>query len=307
VFNVLLADEDVQRRGSVDVMYFVDMRGIPDHLIKFVRDSHHMLSAMPCRPCGFHICYNNELIRPFLAFLHMVTSKERKLRERMHFGSPLEVQYALCTFGINMQDAGFSTDSFIQDYINNFLEERRRIEAHEKEEQDREEASTGVILHPGPIDVLCGRGRPYQDFPGNIRVGKLVDEHVPLYLETQERLAKTMIAIGIVQQVQREGGRFLTRRSDGWELAQNKVARAKISQALRVRALKKLRGECLEPEPLPEDDPDSSGPDAALSQRSKRQRFSNEEEDDSLDDDSTLLPIDEIVVSFHESSRNATS
>ena len=305
MFNVLLADEDVQRRGSVDVLYFVDMKGIPDHLIKFVRDSHHMLSAMPCRPCGFHVCYNNELIRPFLAFLHMVTSKERKLRERMHFGSPLEVQYALCTFGINMRDAGFSDESFGPEYINKFMEERRRIEANEKEEQDREEAATGVILHPGPIDVLCGRGRPYQDFPGNIRVGKLVDEHVPLYLETQERLAKTMIAIGIVQQVQREGGRFLTRRQDGWELAQNKVARAKISQALRVRALKKLRGECLEPEPLPEDELDVSMPDATLSQRSKRQRFSNQEEDDSLDDDSTLLPIDEIVASFHETSRNS--
>lgn len=294
MYNVLLADEEVQKRGTVDVLYFVDMNGIPDDMFSFVRDSHHILSAMPTRPCGFHICYNNKLIRPFLAFLHMVTSKDRKLRERLHFGSHLEVQYALCTFGINMSDAS-AYDSFGPEYIARFLKSRREIEAEEKRREEEREASTGVILHPGPLDVLCGRGRPYQDFPGNIRVGQIVDDHVPLYLETQERLAKTMIAISIVQLVQRSGGRFLTRRKGGWEIAQDKVARGKISQALRVRALKRVRGMGVEPGPLPFDSL-SGDPDEVPSQQYKRRRFSNEEEDDSFDDDSDLLPIDEIIV-----------
>ncbi len=295
MFNILLADEEVQKRGTVDVLYFVDMKGIPESMITYVRDSHHILSAMPCRPCGFHICYNNELIRPFLSFLHMVTSKERKLRERLHFGSHLEVQYALCTFGINMRDAAIVQDSFGPKYIEDFLATRRRVEAEEKQQRDEEEARTGVILHPGPIDVLCGRGRPYQDFPGNIRVGRIVDEHVPLYLETQERLAKTMIAISIVQNIQRSGGRFLNRRDDGWEIAEDRVARGKISQALRVRALKKVRGEGLEPDPLPSDT-QAACHDRELLQQIKRQRFSEVDEDEPLDEDSHLLPLNEMIM-----------
>jgi hypothetical protein len=285
IFNELLADEDVQKRGTIDVMYFVDMKGIPDSMLTYVRDSHHILSEMPCRPCGFHVCYNNNLIRPFLSFLHMVTSKDRKLRERLHFGSHLEVQYELCTFGIDLQYKNFDQSDGVE-YIETFLDSRRQIEAAERRQEEEEQARTGVILHPTPIDVICGRGKPYQDFPGNLRVGRIVDETVPLYLETHERLAKTMIAMGIVQQVQKSGGRFLTRRDDGWELAQDKVARGKISQALRVRALKKIRNEGLEPERLPDPEdrvtpsPEPLGsrelPDNIASREVKRQRFSNE-------------------------------
>ena len=252
IFNELLVDEDVQQRGIVDLLYFVDMPVIPDAILTYVRDSHHIIREFPCRPCSFHICYNSNLIRPFLSFLHMVTSKERKLRERLHFGSHLEVQYKLSTFGVDLQCNNFEP-AFVVPYMATFLENRRRIDAEIRKQEEEEELRKGVILHPSHIDVLCGRGKPYQDFPGNLRVGAIVDEHVSVYLETQERLAKTMIAIGIVQQIQRSGGRFLTRRDDGWELAREKVARGKVSQALRVRALKMIRNEGLEPEPLPED------------------------------------------------------
>lgn len=273
-------------------MYFVDMEGIPDDMLKYVRDSHHILSAMPCRPCGFHICYNNEFVRPFVSFLHMVTSKDRKLRERLHFGSHLEVQYALCTFGIDLRRENFGNA-----YIEKFLKVQRQNENEEKRKQQEEEARTGIIMHPSEIDVLCGRGRPYQDFPGNLQVGRIVDQHVPQYLETHERLAKTMIAIGIVKSVRNYGGRFLTRTEVGWELATDKVARGKISQALRVRALKKVRGESLEPEPLsfkPE-------PETVPSREVKRRRCSNEEEAVE-DQEGDLFDDDDFDTTFEELS-----
>jgi hypothetical protein len=290
MFSVLLADEDVQKKGIVDVLYFVDMKRIPDTMIQYVRDSHHILSAMPVRSCGFHVCYNNKLLRPFLSFLHVVTPKDRKLRERIHFGSHLEVEYNLCTFGIDLRDldATDSAQAYGEEYIKKFLWNRRRFEA-ESNQKDRElERETGVILHPSPLDVLCGRGRPYQDFPGNIRVGLIVDEHVPTYLKTKARHAKTIIAHGIVRTVQEGGGRFLTRRQDGWELAEEKVAKGKISQALRVRTLKKIRSEGIEPSPLPvTSHPYAMDTDAAQRPDSKRLRFSDTSEDGD-DDDSCL-------------------
>jgi len=264
------------------------MQRIPEDFLKYVRDSHHMLSAMPVRPCGFHVCYNNEFVRPFMAFLHLVTSKDRKVRERTHFGSHMEVQYALCTFGIKMQ-----YDCFGREYIEKNLENRRKIEAEEKRKKAEEEARSGVILHPNEMDVLCGRGRPYQDFPGNLRVGRIVDQHVAQYLETHERLTKTMIAISIVKNVQTFGGRFLARRDDGWELASDKVARGKISQALRVRTLKKIRGEGLEPEPIMMGDSPPLEPESMPSRDVKRRRYSNEEEISSRYFDA---PFEELMV-----------
>jgi len=293
---VLLADEDVQKRGTVDVMYFVDMNKIPDTMMDYVRDAHHILSAMPARTCGFHVCYNNKVVRWFLSFLHVVTSKERKLRERIHFGSHLEVVYALCTFGIDIQDLG----AFGDEYIENFLEQRRTIEAEEKVKEQEREQQTGVIMYPSPLDVLCGRGRPYQDFVGNVRVSQLVDEHVPLYLRTQERLKKTTIASGIVKSIHDAGGRFLTRRDDGWEIASDKVARGKISQALRVRTLKKVREDGSEASPVPSNATSGWSMDASegspKTQRdSKRLRMSDTssgEADDDDDCDDTLEDFD---------------
>ena len=222
-------------------------------MLQYVRDAHHILSAIPVRTCGFHVCYNNKLIRSFLSFLHVVTPNERKLRERVHFGSHLEVEYTLRTFGIDLRDleTDASAETFGDEYFEKFLETRRMIEAENKRGDEEREKQTGVILYPSPMDVLCGRGRPYQDFPGNIRVSEMVDEQVPTYLKASERTAKTLIAIGIVKRVQEVGGRFLTRQKDGWKIADEKVARGKISQALRVRTLKLVRTDGMEPSPLP--------------------------------------------------------
>lgn len=251
VFNALLNDDECGKKGTVDVMYFVDMKHVPANLLNYVRDAHHILTAMPAIPRGFHVCYNNEILRTFLSFLHMFTSKERRLRERIHFGSHLEVQYEMLSYGIDVGDVfSIENERVSSKFIRNFLKKRIEIEAREKEDEKRREQETGRIAHPSPIDVLCGRGRPYQDFAGNLRVGRIVDEQVSRYIETNERVAKTMIAMDIVRKVQNDGGRFLCRKDDGWEITNDKVARGKISQALRVRALKKIRGEGCEPSPI---------------------------------------------------------
>ena len=313
MFTILLADEDNQKKGIVDVLYFVDMKGIPDSMLQYVRDSHHILSAMPVRSCGFHVCYNNNLIRSFLSFLHVVTPKERKLRERVHFGSHLEVEYQLRTFGIDLRDleTGDSAETFGDDYFEKFLESRRTIEAETKRMDQELEKQTGVILYPNPMDVLCGRGRPYQDFPGNIRVGEMVDEQVPTYLKTSERTVKTMIANGIVERVKEAGGRFLSRRKDGWKIADEKVARGKISQALRVRTLKLVRTEGMEPSPLPVHSHapaslfgSTRNADVDSIRDSKRLRCSDtsdygEDEDEDNFDDHELLRLEDGLDIYH--------
>eukprot|EP00934_Nitzschia_sp_Nitz4_P009394 Nitzschia sp. Nitz4//scaffold63_size106090//69156//70835//NITZ4_004398-RA/size106090-augustus-gene-0.160-mRNA-1//1//CDS//3329555999//9384//frame0 len=272
-FSILLRDEETQKNGVIDIMYLVDMHGIPNSLVEYVRDAHHILSGLPVRSCGFHVCYNNKIVRTFLSFLHMVTTKERRMRERLHFGSHLEVAYALCSFGVSMADVPYVDDpEGFERYIDDFLDARRKVEEEERIREQEIENRTGLIAHPLPIDVLCGRGRPYQDFEGNLRVGKIIDEHVPTYIATHARVAKTNIAVKIVQLVKDEGGRFLVRKENGWEVAEEKVARGKISQALRARSLKKIREEGCEPAPITLN---NAGEDSVVaSQGSKRIRLS---------------------------------
>lgn len=54
------------------------------------------------------------------------------------------------------------------------IQERSKRIAKETQRRDRL-ASSNIIEHPSRYDVLLGRGKPYQDFPGNLRLNHMVD------------------------------------------------------------------------------------------------------------------------------------
>jgi hypothetical protein len=110
---------------------------------------------------------------------------------------------------------------------------------HEKDAEWKcleESKSSKCVACPLPQDVLLGRGRPYQEFPGNIHLGRIVDLYRDRYKQTTERLEKTVISMEVVQRIQASGGRFLQRKAGGWEIADDIVPREKISQVLRLKA-----------------------------------------------------------------------
>lgn len=77
-----------------------------------------------------------------------------RLRERLHFGSPMENKYALMQFDIHTEA---------------FLQERRQKEAQCKQlERQARTYNSRFAEYPEPKDVLMGRGKPYQ----SIVVGK---------------------------------------------------------------------------------------------------------------------------------------
>ena len=85
---------------------------------------------------------------------------------------------------------------------------------------------------PTKFDVIFGRGRPFQDHDGNIRLHKLVEFYKPRYLHAR-RLQKTKIASEIVQLV-KETGHFMKRsKGEDWTEVCDLVARDKVSHALR--------------------------------------------------------------------------
>ena len=165
-----------------------------------------------------------------------------------HTGSDLEMQYALSTFGIQCKTLLDSespgsvpgeNDSKKQLH-NEFIDRRRKIEYEENKARLEQEAKSGIILYPQLDDVLVGRGKPYQSFPGNVRFGGLIGDQNDEYHTMSDKFAKTCISIDIVKRVQEYGGRFIerTKTGDAWQVIDDSAAREKTAIGFRSRVSK---------------------------------------------------------------------
>jgi hypothetical protein len=99
---------------------------------------------------------------------------------------------------------------------------------------DTSEAS-GDGIQPTEYDVLFGRGKPFQDHPGNLRLHSIVNLYKPNYTQSR-RHEKTAIAEDVVKLIKNDGkhiGRFLKQVDGKWETVSDIEARAKVSHALR--------------------------------------------------------------------------
>lgn len=93
---------------------------------------------------------------------------------------------------------------------------------------------------PHDNDVLCGRGASINSHPGNERYRNFVQRKKRIYLTTNFKREKRLIASSIVEEVRDldPPGRFLIKegRSDVWVDIGDEKARDKASQALRENA-----------------------------------------------------------------------
>jgi hypothetical protein len=95
-----------------------------------------------------------------------------------------------------------------------------------------ESQRSGTIPYTNPNDVLVGRGRPYQTFPGNIMLSNLIDtQYLDRYIQTN-RVEKTRMHLEAIETVQNSfGGRFIKRTSEGWNVVDEIAARKKVGSA----------------------------------------------------------------------------
>jgi hypothetical protein len=115
----------------------------------------------------------------------------------------------------------------------NSIEQRRMIE----EERKREDISSTTILSPMKFDVLLGRGRPNQEFPGNVRLAVIIDMHRSQY-QSAKRGGKTGTCEEIVSLIKNSGGRFLKRQEGShhsWVEVSDSVAVEKVSHGFRTK------------------------------------------------------------------------
>jgi hypothetical protein len=263
---VVLEDEQAQRNGVVVVIYNVDAENNESLFQRAERAQYGMMSRRfsdgpPWRLTAVHYCYNNATIRPFLSISQQVIGREGRLRFLSHFGEFLRVRderfallfssfkhlftlilplsaalilplsaagshtechYVLKTYGIEFLpvdlNGNMSSAAFIL-----WVEEKKKIEAAA--------TTPDWIENPSSADILLGRGKPYQEFPGNQNLLFIVDHYTAAYGKA-DRDAKGVINMGIVQLIKEKKGRFLQRRNDsgdGWVEVNDIVARDKVS------------------------------------------------------------------------------
>ena len=157
------------------------------------------------------------------------------------------------SYGIPLAAFPINTDGTLKTAWNRRLLEVQR----EKEDQETSriaavERGKGVVFFPTQKDILLGRGKPYQDYPGNISLGKFVEAHRNRYQKATAHLEKLCIATNVVHMIQESGCRFLKRKEGiGWVIQEDSVAIQKVGQSLRAKFTQKATKEsetAVEPE-----------------------------------------------------------
>ena len=68
---------------------------------------------------------------------------------------------------------------------------------------------------PRRNDVLLGRGKPYQENPGNVYLRSLVEENLDIY-QSARLGQKNVLASQILETIHQLPARFVKKRDDGW-------------------------------------------------------------------------------------------
>eukprot|EP00934_Nitzschia_sp_Nitz4_P007412 Nitzschia sp. Nitz4//scaffold64_size103689//1117//2497//NITZ4_004419-RA/size103689-exonerate_est2genome-gene-0.89-mRNA-1//-1//CDS//3329556079//7402//frame0 len=234
----VLADEDTQVKGVVDVIKPSGMT-FSSKAIDMIRNGGHILSAFSVRRVGLHVCHCDPVLRQLIRAFGSVIPHESQVRQRFHFGSGLECDYALRSYGIRVDESLWNESKDMSAHTNlmeQYIRERREIEADWKRQEVLE--ASGKIPYPKRLDVLVGRGRPYQEFPGNARLAAVVAAFSMSYSRSVDRMEKTVMSLHVVQNMKDSGSRFLRRKGDCWEAVEDSVAREKVVHALRILARK---------------------------------------------------------------------
>ena len=247
-------DEETQKKGFIVVRYHVGAPSLPTNELGLhlqIQGKAVFVESCPLQVKGFHFCYDNPTLKPLLNTIQLVIGKHHRARFRAHYGSNLECCYALMQFGIPKNALPFQDmmngnlkGGLYDEYIARqtqleYLDAKRQREANIPPE--------GKILYPNIHDVLLGRGRPQQEYPGNVQLASIVDVCREAY-KSASKEGKTRKATEIVAMIKGYGGRFLKKedtndksfsssQSGYWvEVVDDRTAREKVSHTFRRAA-----------------------------------------------------------------------
>jgi len=235
-------DDEQQRKGAIMMMDLTGpFRHTPVEIVKFFAMIQKHMETVLFRVDCVHLLYDNPALDSFFKSLFGVSRADLRVRNRCHFGSSLEIQYSLRTFGIDIEGyIGSQAESFSRASMRCYLEQRLPAEeAWRKREEPFTHQTSKIALCPNLNDILLGRNKFAVSWPGNLMYNKMIESQARRYVAAngQDRVEKTMIALQTIHVLQSDyGARFLNRKDDCWEAAEEAEIRPKVSQSLRRAA-----------------------------------------------------------------------
>ena len=142
----------------------------------------------------------------------------------------MEIKFKLMSFGIPMHHFPVDDDDSKLIGQTYFCETRSSIE------NERREKQAPRILAPSRLDILLGRGKPMQNWCGNLQLATIiVDNAVRRNADMNRRGAKNDLSHDIVKVVKGSGGRFLKREKGAleWVEVDDIIAREKVNNGFR--------------------------------------------------------------------------
>ena len=259
VMSNLEDDEESQRNGYVVIRYSVD---VPQHgasplHLEYISKASVLTKSIPLQVKGFHFCSDNDALKPIMSSIQLFLGKERRARFRAHCGTGVECCYGLTEFGIKKNILPFKDfEGTLKDgWYEEVIQRQTQLELnYEQSLVAAHIPPDGKILYPKINDILLGRGRPQQEYPGNLKLASIVESRREEY-STASKQGKTRKATEVVSMIKAYGGRFLKKADHGpsstmqhqqdqaggsqtgyWvEVLDTRVAREKVSHSFRSK------------------------------------------------------------------------
>jgi hypothetical protein len=233
-YEIMNAMEDVETQKKGLVFIYYDFSYPSQIEAEFTVMALKFIQTVPLRTAALHFCATQQhLASQIVSFVRFAMGRAGRLRFRAHQGSALEIQYALLTFGIPIKDFPIHMGGDGPKVLEKYHKRLKEREARELYFEDEHLLDTHIYC-PSPLDVLCGRGKPFQEHAGNVCLADLIDKHQDVYRRTK-RGGKSEVSEDILQKVREYDGRFLKKKEgeDNWKVVNDDEAREKVSQGFR--------------------------------------------------------------------------
>jgi len=176
---------------------------------ELIRELPRLENWLPVRISAMHLCTDNPVVSLLWRTAIMGTSREARVRHRVHFGSFTEIMYSLLGFGIPVDVFPVNESGGIKKTNWN-----RWISKYKAKEKELTLIGTGIfrgIDLPRGQDVLTGRGKPMRQHPGNVHLRNLVEQYMD---ESSDGMTEAVENVFVM--IKAKQGRFLYQCEAGW-------------------------------------------------------------------------------------------
>lgn len=219
--------------------------------------------CIPVRFSALHACLMKDggrsaINRAFVGILIRASPTYIAVRTRVHYGTHMELQYNLQSFGISMQSFPVDRDGkLVLAETNVWLRQHAERNHYSMPQIHIAPSFCGLVvddpspafssnsamasngsaggIQPTPNDVLLGRGKGSQFFTGTIQFRAWMESYREDY-EEAGRYKRQELARRIMKECDSKGIRFLKKTSDQrWDRADSVEIEEKIKQCFRTK------------------------------------------------------------------------